>query len=45
MADLLIGTLTAEHDLTLIHYDADFDIAAEVLPIRHRWVAQRGSVD
>jgi len=45
MADLLISTLTAEHDLMLIHYDADFDIAAEVLPIRHRWVTQRGSVD
>ena len=45
MADLLISTLAAEHDLTLIHYDADFDIAADVLPTRHRWVAQRGSVD
>jgi predicted nucleic acid-binding protein len=45
MADLLIGSLAADHDLTLIHYDGDFDIAAEVLPIRHHWVAQRGSLD
>lgn len=45
MADLLIGSLAAAHDLTLIHYDSDFDIAAEVLPIRHRWVAERGSLD
>ncbi len=45
MADLLIGSLAADHDLTLIHYDGDFDIAAEVLPIRHRWVVERGSLD
>jgi len=45
MADLLIGTLAAEHDLTLIHYDADFDIAAGILAFRHRWVADRGSLD
>lgn len=45
MADLLIATLAADHDLLLIHYDADFDIAAEVLPIQHHWVADRGAVD
>jgi predicted nucleic acid-binding protein len=45
MADLLIGSLAADHNLTLIHYDSDFDIAAEVLPIRHRWVAECGSLD
>jgi predicted nucleic acid-binding protein len=45
MADLLISTLATDHDLTVIHYDADFDIAAEVLPVQHRWVVERGSVD
>jgi predicted nucleic acid-binding protein len=44
MADLLIATLASAHDVTLIHYDADFEIAAEVLPVRHQWVLQRGSV-
>lgn len=44
MVDLLISALSVKHDLTLIHYDADFDIAAEVLPIRHRWVAARGTI-
>jgi len=45
VADLLIATLAAGHDLTLIHYDADFEIAAEVLPVQHRWVVECGSVD
>jgi predicted nucleic acid-binding protein len=44
MADLLIATLANAHDLTLIHYDADFEIAAEVLPFRHRWVLERGTI-
>ena len=44
MADLLIATLATAHDVTLIHYDADFEVAAEVLPVRHRWVLPRGSI-
>ncbi|HTX97829.1 MAG TPA: PIN domain-containing protein [Mycobacterium sp.] len=44
MADLLIATLADAHDVTLIHYDADFEIAAEVLPFRHQWVLERGTI-
>ncbi|MDP9116399.1 MAG: PIN domain-containing protein [Actinomycetota bacterium] len=44
IADLLTAALAAEHRLTLIHYDADFDIAAGVLTFAHRWVARRGSL-
>ena len=44
MADLLIATLASAHDVTLIHYDADFEIAAEALPLRHQWVLRRGSI-
>ncbi|MCW2665006.1 MAG: twitching motility protein PilT [Mycobacterium sp.] len=44
MADLLIATLANAHDVTLIHYDGDFEIAAEVLPFRHRWVVERGAI-
>jgi hypothetical protein len=36
--------LASQHRLSLIHYDADFEIAAEVLPFDHRWVAARGSL-
>jgi hypothetical protein len=44
LPDLLTAVLAAEHGLTVVHYDADFDIAAEVLDFNHRWVAERGSL-
>lgn len=44
IADLLTAALAAEHRLTLIHYDADFEIAAQVLTLDHRWIAPRGTV-
>lgn len=44
IADLLTATLAAEHRLTVVHYDADFETAAAVLSFEHRWVAPRGTV-
>lgn len=44
IADLLTAVLAAEHGLTVLHYDSDFEIAAEVLAFEHRWVLPRGSV-
>lgn len=44
IADLLTAVLAAEHRVTVVHYDADFEIAAEVLAFTHRWVAARGSL-
>jgi predicted nucleic acid-binding protein len=44
IADLLTAVLAAEHRMTVVHYDADFEIAAEVLSFEHRWVLPRGSV-
>ena len=44
MTDLLIATLADAHDVTLIHYDADFEIAAEILPFRHQWVVEQGTI-
>jgi predicted nucleic acid-binding protein len=44
IADLLTAVIAAEHRLTLVHYDSDFEIAAEVLDLDHRWVASRGSL-
>ncbi|WP_375501788.1 PIN domain-containing protein [uncultured Jatrophihabitans sp.] len=45
IADLLTAVLAGQDRLTLIHYDADFDIAAEVLGLDARWVADRGTID
>ena len=44
IADLLTAVLAAEHRLTIVHYDADFGIAAEVLAFEQRWVLPRGTV-
>lgn len=44
IADLLTAVLAAEHEMTVLHYDSDFEIAAEVLTFQHRWVLPRGSV-
>jgi hypothetical protein len=30
--------------MTIVHYDYDFEIAAEVLSFAHQWVLPRGSV-
>src|SRR6059058_1062586 len=43
IADLLTAVLAAEHRVTVVHYDADFEVAAEVLEFEHRWVLPRGS--
>lgn len=44
IADLLTATIAAAHQLTVVHYDADFDTAATVLTFQHKWVLSRGSV-
>jgi hypothetical protein len=41
---LLTAVLAVEHRFTLIHYDADFVTAADVLRFDHRWVAPRGTL-
>ena len=44
IADLLTAVLAAEHRVTIVHYDADFEMAAEVLEFEHRWILPRGTV-
>jgi predicted nucleic acid-binding protein len=44
IADLLTAVLASEHGMTVLHYDSDFQIAAEVLEFEHRWVLPRGTV-
>jgi len=44
IADLLTAVLAAEQGVTVLHYDSDFEIAAEVLDFEHRWVLPRGTV-
>ena len=42
--DLLIAAVGEINDLTVLHYDKDFDIIAEVTGQRTEWVASRGSL-
>ncbi len=45
VADLLIAATAEIEGLIIWHYDADFDVIAEVTGQAAEWVAPRGSVD
>jgi predicted nucleic acid-binding protein len=42
--DLMTAVLAAEHGLTVVHYDADFETAATVVAFEQVWVMPRGSL-
>jgi predicted nucleic acid-binding protein len=43
--DLLIAAAAEEHNLTLLHYDGDFDIISSVTGQPCEWVVPAGSID
>jgi predicted nucleic acid-binding protein len=43
--DLLIAAAAEENDLTVLHYDGDFDIISKVTGQPCRWVVPAGSID
>lgn len=45
IVDLLIAAAAEEHGLTVLHYDADFDLIAAVTGQPVQWVVPAGSVD
>lgn len=44
LPDLLIAATAERHGVTVLHYDADFDLLAEVSDLRAEWVVPAGSV-
>jgi len=42
--DLLIAAAAESADVTLLHYDADFDVIAAITGQPTRWIAPRGSL-
>lgn len=42
--DLLIAALAARRDVTLVHYDRDYDTIASITKQPTRWAAPRGSL-
>jgi predicted nucleic acid-binding protein len=45
VADLLIAATAEIKDLTVWHYDADFEVIAEVTGQAAEWVVPRGTAD
>jgi predicted nucleic acid-binding protein len=45
VADLLIAATAEIEGLTVLHYDADFDVIASVTGQATEWVVARGTVD
>jgi len=43
--DLLIAAAGEEHELAVLHYDADFDLIAAVTGQPCQWVVPAGSID
>lgn len=43
--DLLVAAAAEEHDLTVLHYDGDFDLIAELTGQRCQWIVAPGSAD
>ncbi len=43
--DLLIAAAAEQEQLTLLHYDADFDLIAAATGQKCEWIVPRGSVD
>ena len=43
--DLLVAATAEAHGLTLLHYDADFRVIAEVTGQPTRWLAEPGTLD
>lgn len=44
LPDLVIAACALEHDLTVLHYDSDFDTITAATGLRSQWVAARGSL-
>ncbi|MEO8095927.1 MAG: hypothetical protein ABI632_13485, partial [Pseudolysinimonas sp.] len=43
--DTLIAAYAIKNDVTLLHYDRDFEHIASVTPaLKHQWIVPRGSL-
>jgi predicted nucleic acid-binding protein len=45
LPDLVIAATAERHGATVLHYDADFDVIAEITGQPMRWVVPRGTAD
>ncbi len=45
LVDALVAAIAEARDLVVLHYDADFELVAEVTGQAHEWVLPRGTAD
>jgi hypothetical protein len=45
LVDALVAAIAEARQLIVLHYDADFELVAEVTGQDHRWVVARGTAD
>jgi predicted nucleic acid-binding protein len=45
LVDALVAAIAEARDLTILHYDADFELVAEITGQGQEWIVARGSVD
>lgn len=45
LVDALVAAVAEARGLTILHYDADFELVAGVTGQRHEWIVQRGTAD
>ena len=45
LPDLLIAAVAERHNLSVLHYDVDFEIIAGLTGLRNEWVVPRGTID
>jgi predicted nucleic acid-binding protein len=43
IADLFVSAVAVTHDATVLHYDKDFELIADVTGLHHEWIVPRGS--
>lgn len=45
LVDALVAAVAESHDLTVLHYDADFELIADVTGQLQEWIVPRGTAD
>ena len=45
LVDALVAAVAEARQLVVLHYDADFELVAEITGQPHQWVLERGTVD
>lgn len=45
LVDALVAAIAEARDMTVLHYDADFELVAKLTKQKHKWVVERGTAD